>query len=301
MKKSFFYNFFLLSFSLALVFTSCKKEEITTYENLIVDGNKPPNYDGVSETQIEIYVSKLYIDLLGIQASQTEINTHTAYLKTNNLRMGARDTLINQLTVKDEYFDRLFNNAKGKYLQGVTEFQLNQEIANQDLIISLLYSTGDTFSAQAVEVFKQKLEYLQDADSLYKNNIISVNKFYSTFCDNSIYDDINMGSLNFVQSCFESYFMRPASTTETTNGVKMVDGESKILLLKNGNSKDDFIRIITESDEFYEGLVIENYRGFLSRNPTSYESYKATFDFKNSNNLAAMQLSILKTDEYAGF
>jgi hypothetical protein len=142
---------------------------------------------------------------------------------------------------------------------------------------------------------------LKDADSLYKNNLISINKFYSTFCDNSFYDDINMGSLNFVQSCFEGYFLRSASSTETTNGVKMVDGESKIILLKNGNSKDDFIRIITETDEFYQGLVIDNYRGFLSRNPTSYESYKATFDFKNSSDLAEMQKSILKTDEYAGF
>ena len=301
MLKLNFHNYLLFFLSFSVLISSCKKEEITTYENLIVKGNTPPNYDGVSEIQIEIYVSKLYIDLLGIQATQAEITSHTAYLKSKNLRMGARDTLLNQLIVKDEYYDRLYNNAKGKYLQGITEFQLNQEIANQTYIISLLYSTGDTFSAQAVELFKIKLEYLQDADSLYKNNLISVNKFYSTFCDNSFYDDINMGSLNFVQSCFEGYYLRPASLTETTNGVDMVDGQSVILLLQNGNSKDDFIRILTESDEFYQGLVIDNFRGFLSRNPNSYESYKATFDFKNSNDLAEMQKSILKTDEYAGF
>ncbi len=281
--------------------SSCKKEKITTYENLIVGGNTPPNYEGVSQTQIEIYVGKLYIDLLGVQATQAEIDAHSSYLKNSDLRMGARDTLIDQLLVKDEYYDRLYNNAKGKFLEGITDFQLTQEIASQSAIIVLLYSNGDTLNAQVVELFRDKLLYLEDADSLYKNNVISVNKFYSAFCDNSFFDDINMGSLNFVQACFESYFMRPASLSETDNGVRMVDGESRIVLLKNGNSKDDFIRIITESDEFYQGLVIDNYRGFLSRDPTSTESYTATLNFKTSNNLAEMQKSILKTDEYAGF
>ena len=281
--------------------SSCKKEKITTYENLIVGGNTPPNYEGVSQTQIEIYVGKLYIDLLGVQATQAEIDAHSSYLKNSDLRMGARDTLIDQLLVKDEYYDRLYNNAKGKFLEGITDFQLTQEIASQSAIIVLLYSNGDTLNAQVVELFRDKLLYLEDADSLYKNNVISVNKFYSAFCDNSFFDDINMGSLNFVQACFESYFMRPASLSETDNGVRMVDGESRIVLLKNGNSKDDFIRIITESDEFYQGLVIDNYRGFLSRDPTSTESSTATLNFKTSNNLAEMQKSILKTDEYAGF
>ena len=121
------------------------------------------------------------------------------------------------------------------------------------------------------------------------------------FSDNVFYDNINMGSLNFVLACFENYFLRPASTSETTNGEAMVDGESKIILLRNGNSKDDFIQIVTESDEFYEGLVIENYRSYLSRNPNTLESYQATLLFQNSGNLKEMQKIILKTDEYAGF
>ena len=290
----------LVSFG-TFFFSSCKKEKITTHENLIIDGNVAPNYEGVSLTEIEIYVSKLYIDLLGIQATQAEINTHTTFLKTNDLRMGARDTLIDLILTKDEYYDRLYNNAKGKYLEGITEYQLNQEIALQNYLVTTYYTVGDTFTAQYLEVLRNKLIILTKIDSLYKNGYITFNQFYATFSDNLVYDNINMGSLNFVQSCFENYLLRQATSSETTNGVKIVDGQSQVILLKNGNSKTDFIRIVTESDEFYEGLVIDNYRAFISRNPTTYESYQATFEFKNSNNLAQMQKSILKTDEYAGF
>ena len=296
-----YYHIFYLFIVLSLGFTSCKKEKITTYENVVVGGNTPPPYSGVPETKIEIYVGKLYIDLLGEEATQAEISSGVAFLKSKELRMGARDTLIDQLIVNDKYFTRLYIKAKGKFLEGVNEFQINQEILTQDYIITLLYARGDTFSAQIVEVSKEKLVRLKKADSLFKNNSISVNQFYAIFSDNSFYDDINMGSRNFVLSCFENYFLREATVSERTNGVDMVDGQSKIILLKNGNSKDDFIRIITESHEFYEGLVKDNFKNFLSRDPSSLESYQATLDFKSSNNIKEMQKSILKTDEYAGF
>lgn len=297
--KNILYSLFLISLVLSL--NSCKKEEIITYENLIVDGNTPPPYSGVSETKIEIYVNKLYIDILGKQPTQSELTADVAYLKSKKLTLGSRDTLIDQLMSKDEYYTRLYTNATAKFLEGINDFQINQEIAQYNYVITLLYTRGDTFEAQVTEVVRDKLLKLKQADSLYKNGAITVNEFYATFCDNQFYDDINMGSLNFVLSCFENYFLRPASTSETTNGVDMIDGESKIVLLKNGNSKADFIQIVTESDEFYQGLVMENYRSFLSRDPIPYESFKATVEFKNSKDLAEMQKSILKTDEYAGF
>ena len=297
--KHLIYSLFLIGIVISL--DSCKKEEITTYENLIVDGNAPPPYSGIPETKIEIYVSKLYIDVLGKQPTQTELSTDVSYLKSRDLSMESRDTLIDKLMAIDDYYTRLYTTATAKFLEGINDFQINQEINTYNYVISLLYAGGDTFEAQVTEVVRDKLISLKDADSLYKHGTLTVNEFYATFCDNQFYDDINMGSLNFVQACFENYFLRPASTSETTNGVKMVDGESKIILLKNGNSKSDFIKIITESDEFYQGLVMENYRSYLSRDPIPYESFKATVEFKNSKDLASMQKSILKTDEYAGF
>ena len=63
---------------------NCKKQEITVHENLVIDGNKPPTYEGVSQTQIEVYISKLYIDLLGLQATQLEITNGVSYLESRD-------------------------------------------------------------------------------------------------------------------------------------------------------------------------------------------------------------------------
>ena len=296
----FFKPVFLLFFCVFFLF-NCKKEKITTYENLVIDGNTPPPYYGVTDIQIEQYVSKLYIDITGKQPTQTDIDFGRVILYNDRLSMVARDTVISRMMRKKEYYDRVYNNAKSKFIQGINDFQLNQEILTQDYVIGILYARGDTFLAQVTEVNRDKLILLRDADSLYQIGAISVNKFYSIFTDNTFYDNINMGSLNFVKACFEDYFLRSATQSETTEGVKMVDGESKIILRQNGNSKDDFIKIVTESDEFYEGLVRDNYRAYLSRDPTSNEAHKATVEFKSSNDLKEMKKSILKTDEYAGF
>ena len=280
---------------------SCKKETITTHENLVVSGNVAPPYDGVPTIKIEVYINKLYIDLLGIQPSSTELNYSVNYLKDNKLRMGARDTLVSQLLNKDQYFERLFTLNSAKFIEGINKYQIDQEIATQVYISTFLLASGDTFSSQIVDLNIVRLTTLSQSDSLYKNNIISLNEFYASFTNNSFYEDLNMGSLNFVKASFEHYFSRQGSQTEITNGVKIVDNQSAILLMQNGNSKQDFINIMTNSNEFYQGLVIESFRDLLSRNPSSVESSVYTQEIKATNNLGNLKKNILILDEYAGF
>ena len=120
-----------------MLFNSCKKEEITTHENLIIEGNTPPPYSGISETKIEIYVSKLHIDLLGEQATTTEINNEVAYLKSNELRMGARDTLINQIMAKD---GNLNCDLQVNWLHGAPAQNVEVKIEKQVLIWVINYT-----------------------------------------------------------------------------------------------------------------------------------------------------------------
>ena len=86
---------------------NCKKQEITVHENLVIDGNKPPTYEGVSQTQIEVYISKLYIDLLGLQATQLEITNGVSYLKSRDLRMSTRDRVIPNNTSDSWLYERI--------------------------------------------------------------------------------------------------------------------------------------------------------------------------------------------------
>ena len=291
----------LLLFLSVLLMGSCKKQTITTHENLVVGGNTPPNYDGVSTTQIKIYVNKMYVDLLGIQPNDSILTVQAAYLKNSGLSLESRDTVIDIILTKDEYYERLFSTLSSKMLEGASRFDINQEITTYDFIAQQLYLTGDTLDAQTVELVRDQLIFLNQSDSLYKNGNITLNEFYAAFCTNVIYDEINMGSLNFAIACFENYFSRQPTSSESTNSVGMIDGQSISLLGDDGNSKLDFITIVTTSDEFYQGIVIDNYRTYLSRVPNSYESYIGTQKIKLTNSLADLKKSILRTDEYANF
>ncbi len=283
------------------LFFACKKQTITTHENLIVDGNTPPPYEGVSTTQINVYVDKLHIDILGLQANNTDLNTFSSYLKQQQLSEAARDSVINVLLAKDEYYDRLFSSLSSRMLESLNKFEIKQEELSYDFIAQYLYSIQDTLNAQIVEVERDKFAFLHDCDSLYRVGAITLNQFYKAFCDNEAYDEINMGSFNFAVSCFENYFFRAPTVDEGENGKKMCDGESVPMLHGDGNSKEDFMNLIINSDEFYQGLVIENYTLFLARKPTSYETFVGTQIVKTGNDLKALKRSILRGDEYAGF
>lgn len=292
---------YLSILAMLISFTSCKKQTIEKHENLIIEGNVAPPYDGISTTQIKVYVNKLHIDLLGIQASNTELDTYATYLKQQKLTEASRDSVIDVLLAKDEFYDKLYISMCARLLESISRYEIQQEANTYDYITQQYYLAGDTMNAQYANYIAGKLHTLSYADSLYKNNEITLNQFYGTFCDNSIYDEINMGSLNFVISCFENYLFRAPTTSEESSGVSMVDGTSAPLLHSDGNSKQDFIDIVTTSNEFYEGLVFENYTTYLGRQPDSYEMFAGTQLAKTGNNLKGLKKSILHTDEYAGF
>lgn len=280
---------------------SCKKETITTHENLVVQGNTPPNYNGISTTQIKIYVNKMYVDLLGLQPSDSVLTQQAAYLKQMGLTLEARDTIIDAILLEDGYYERLFSTLSSKMLEGASRYQIEQEALTYDFVATQLYASGDTLDAQVAEIIRDQLVFLKDSDSLYKIGNITLNEFYGAFCTNTMYDEINMGSLNFAVSCFENYFFRAPSSQESTNSVEMINGQSKPLLGTDGNSKFDFIDIIIHSDEFYQGLVIDNFITYLSRTPSSYETFVEAQKVRATKDLAGLKKSILRTDEYAGF
>jgi hypothetical protein len=80
----------------------------------------------------------------------------------------------------------------------------------------------------------------------------------------------------------------------------MVDGQPDQVLLADGTSKGDFIKIITNCQEFNQGIIIEAYTRFLLRKPTSGEIAQGMQLLKN-NNVQDLYSSLLKTKEYAGF
>lgn len=290
------FTFFLL--------LSCTKKEITiqqTNETEVIDGNVAPPFASVTSIQIQNYVNKIYIDLVGREPSQSQLDDHTAFLKTNNLSDESRDQIMQDLMNSAAYYDRLWEVYSGTMLGRFTQENVAQEIATLDYLIDLFTQQNEMLTVQFLQNDKQRYVNLQNATSELASGDITINIFLGRMLNNSVFEEINMGSENFVIASFENLFKRQPTDSERENGTTMVEGLSAQLLFSDGLSKSDFIDIMTNNAEFYQGLAIDIYQNLLARRPDSPEMAAATLALSENQDYQAIQREVMKTAEYAGF
>lgn len=285
-----------------LVTFSCKKEEkVQVHKDLVFEDNTAPDYSGVTTLQVENYVNRLYIDLIGNAPTSTELSNDVAFLEANLLTQASRDTVVSKLIARKQFYAKLWQDASNLMTNGGSKAELYSEILTYQYVASLYYQNGDTLSAQFIDYEVKKLTDLYEADSLLMLQQISHNEFHKRFCFNLIYDEINMGTENFVVACFENLLGRYPTAQELESGKDMVDGTSTILFLQNGDSKIDFLNILTSSREYYESRVTDAYNVLLQRKPSSVEMGNETNAFVLDNKWQNVYKKISKTDEYAAF
>ncbi|HIF14114.1 MAG TPA: hypothetical protein EYQ86_01750 [Bacteroidetes bacterium] len=166
---------------------------------------------------------------------------------------------------------------------------------------SLLIPNGDSLTTHVVLIEMERLENLMAAKNDYKNELISINEFIRRLMMNNIYDEINMGTENFVLATFENMFHRFPTENEKTASESIVDGQPDILFLQSGNTKLDFSYIVTSCDEFYQGVIIDLYKIYMLREPTTQEVLEDLEGFKQTGIISNIQLNLLTSNEYAGF
>ena len=298
------YRFLTLSLSYLIFFTACTEKETINqidHTNVIIDDNTAPPYSEVTTVQIQNYINKMYIDLIGREPLQQELEDDTNLLKNSNLSLESRIQLLNQLMSNPLYYDRFFDVYSAAYLNGVGQ----QEILGQIYLYTLLQEQAEQVNnyalAQLYQLEIDKLNNLLTARDDYESEDITIIEYMQRICYNYFYDEINMGSENFVLSCFENFLKRFPTESERTAGITMVDGFSSQLLLRDGNTKKDFIEIITTNLGFFEGLTIDIYQQLLARNPDSEEMNDATLELSENTNYQAIQQKVIVSTEYAGF
>lgn len=291
----------ILIFLFSLVLNSCQKDEITTHKNLTIPGNIPPPYHGIPTVLVENYVSKLNIDLVGLKPEEIKKEEDVVFLESENLSESARETVIEEILNLDAYHDRLFQVISNLLLNGMGYDEVEAVQTEYEFVRDFVYQSGDTFTGQFFDNELNKLQLVLDAPAEYKNGTITLNEYFKRMCYNLIYDEINMGSENFVISCFENFFKRNPTVDELSLGVKMVDGDPTKLLLGEGRNKTEFLDIMVFNTEFYQGRVLDAFRTLLLREPTSGELQTITNDFQSADDYRLVQITIAKTDEYAGF
>lgn len=291
---------------------SCKKDTSITYTD-----NDAPYYDGIPKVKAQNYINRLFIDLIGREPFDTEMDAEESFLRANDFSFEARQQLIAKLqtdtnwilgdsSYKYAYYNRFYELCKSRLLQAVTNSDLlgNSNGGGGEAKASIVSDSlaGDSVMMKIHYEIWMRCYRVVQSEHEYRRGEIDINEMYRRMIYCGVYDFINMNTFNFVNATFDNLFFRAPTIPERTIGMEMVDGEgSRVLFGKSGQNKGDYINILVNSDEFYEGIIRWLYRTTMAREPSDKELNKLMQTFLIDRNIQKIQLEIMKSDEYANF
>ncbi len=283
---------FLFGFFIAFLFSACTKTEV-----IVVENNTAPPDSTIESVVIETYVNKLYISLLGRKPSDQELSDGITILDQNNVSTANREELVNLVFSEEEYLNRTYEIAFNELLPSVDTAYFSFLISEYNKLIK---STTDSVYIELFETEIIREEEVRDILKDLKADSLSIAGMYMRLVNNEPYDELNMGTENFIVSVFQYFLVRYPTDEELSYATTMVDGGSSVIFYQEGDSKNDFIDIFFSYDEYYEGQVRALYERYLYREPTSEEMTSLAVAYKTSGDYKALQKAILVTDEYVG-
>ena len=282
------------------LFGSCETPP-PPHENVHVNGNTPPYYGGVSSVKLNAYVNKMYIDMLGRGPTLSELESAADALRAAGYHAATRDSLALALQSSYEWAKNLDASTKAQMINGKDSVEIDAQIAIYDNQILVALSAGDTTQAQRFEQERDDLMFLLNAGRDLHEGIIDIAEFHRRHVMNRYYDEINMGSENFVLATFENLFHRSPTEDELEQGVLMCDGLPGFLFAFPGASQRDFAVIAVSTQHYQEGLVLETYSRLLARTPNSNELGTGLLRLAEAQDFRVLQRDLLTSTEYAGF
>lgn len=304
MKKLVLHPFLFLCIGLNL---TCTKETV------VIDGKDPYSTFNISDIKIENYVNRLFIDIIGREPLDVELDDEVQRLKDGGLKREVRDSIIymlmtdttyreNEFSYKAAYAQNLYNLAKVRCLEGASDedIQLIIGILEFAALIDSLEGNWDGYYEKQNEIRRNKA-VLESLDALY-DGLIGYHQIYAFMVDNGLYDDINMNTFNFVRATFDQLLWRLPTEQEFEHSFNMIEyNQTEELFGDLGSDKNDYIRLLTESNEMLEGMIIWTYQVFLSRPPAPEEVVTLLPEYITAKDMNWVIAQILVTDEYANF
>lgn len=289
---------------------SCKKDD---NEGIVYSNNNAPYYDGLPTVLVQNYVNRLFIDLIGREPLDEEMEYEVQKLKDARYGMEARDTLIRKLqddktfiegdsSYKRAYHNRIYELFKVRMLEGASDADIEQErsMIYGNLVRDSL--AGDWYNAEINLQKVKKLDAVLAIDYDYYSGRIEINEAFARLLDNAVYDRINMNTFNFINASFNDLFNRFPSNMEFENAYNIVEFDKpQVIFGETAANKGEFIQLLVNSKEFYEGMIRWTYGTLLVREPLPSELELGMSTFFFDHNLQNLQLFVLKTDEYANF
>lgn len=290
-----------------ILLSSCSEELV------VIDGNPPYSTFNISDIKIENYVNRLYIDIIGREPLDNELDAVVDRLKSGGLKRDTRDSIIynlmtdttyrpNEFSYKAAYVQNLYNLAKVRCLEGAadSDIQMRIGILTNGAIKDSLEGNWDAYFKKQNEIRRNKAT-LESRQALY-DGLITYHQMYAFMIDNGVYDIINMNTFNFVRATFDELLWRLPIEQEFDNSFNMIEfNQTAELFGSLGSDKNDYIRILTESNEMLEGMLFWCFQVFLSRPPSPGEVVTLLPIYLNSRDINYIIAQILVTDEYANF
>jgi hypothetical protein len=290
-----------------VLLASCKKESVVFEDNTI------PTYAGISTVVLNNYINRLYIDVIGREPLNAEMESDRIFLRENNLSATSRTQLVDRLMFSTEFIEgdssyrrayvvKFYENLKARYIEGASEALLSERygLFRGNAILDSLNGDMTSYAMNMGEALR--LDSLMAGRLSYQNDAISIAELARRMMFNAVYDDINMNAFNFINASFDDSFFRFPTQPEFDQAYQIVElNEPAVLFGMVAQTKLEYLSILTSTGEFYEGMVIWAYQSLLSRNPTSQEVFSAAEALENDLDFSAVQRTILISDEYAGF
>ncbi len=281
-----------LLFCFVNLFLSCKKETLET-----VPDNKAPNDLTVELTTIERYITRSYILVLGREPDSMEALNAKTSLVNAELDSTSRANFVQSIFSDPAYLPNLYEQNKINLLNNVDTAEFTFWIG---IFNNILQDTTAMFQWPYIQFEVDRMTLMQSAYGEFNTGAIDIRELHKRMCNNYIYDQINMGSANFVISTFQHLINRNPTNAEQVNGITMIEGNNSIIFLEIGESKSDYLNILTNASNYYEAQVVLLYGKYLNRLPSGHEMSTGTQLFSSTNDYTAVQRVILSSNEFIG-
>lgn len=276
---------------LTVSFSACKKTETE-----IVPDNNVYTDPTISQVEYESYVNRCYIMVRGREPDSSEMLNSLTVLQQNNFNAADRKIFLDTLFNSDEYRWQTFNSWRIQVLNNSDSTEWRMWL---NLFVQYSTDPDHQFEWPVLQAEIIRMNALINAPYQYVNKQISVREMQRILANNFIYDQLNMGSVNFVNSIFSNYLNRYPTQAELQDAVSMVDGSNAAFFLHSGSSKDDFLNILFASGDYEEAAVIHLYQRYLNNNGNPVDVSKAALKFHNTGDYEQIQKDILVTDAFA--
>lgn len=291
---------------LLIAFSGCKPEEVTYGDNPV------PPYDEISTILVQNYINRMYIDLIGREPTDAEMERDVAILEGDSLSMEIRQQVIqnlvlntdtiDDLTYQGQYHQKLYTDLKARFLEGASDAILNERygILRSSAINDSI--NGNWVSYSINQAAAERLLDVLDCPEDLKSGEIDVREACARMIWNAIYDQINMNSFNFVNATFDDLYQRFPTQAEFDVSYNIVEyNQPNLIFGMSASDKESYIQALLWNPEWKEGMVRWQFRSMLARDPSDAEILEGLIQFDMNLWTSDIQTYILQSDEYAGF